>query len=40
MMKNLKYGKILKNAKVEDTIENVNVYGDFIEYFENNKLQK
>ena len=35
---NLKYGKILNNAKVEDTIENVNVYGNFIEYFENKKI--
>tara|TARA_B100001248_G_C27399202_1_gene468490 strand:- start:392 stop:1882 length:1491 start_codon:yes stop_codon:yes gene_type:complete len=35
---NQKYGKILNNAKVEDTIENVNVYGNFIEYFENKKI--
>ena len=35
---NLNYGKIINNAKVTDTIENVNVYGDFAEYFENNKI--
>ena len=32
------YGKILNNAKITDTAEDINVYGDFVEYFENKKI--
>ena len=36
--KNIGYGKAIKNVEVIDTIENITVFGDFAEYFEEEEI--